>query len=340
MANTIKKQIEKEQEVELLPQGTPVNNVITLPVDMSKPIDTEWFEKYGGITYPINLQDKFGKRFDNGMFKAIVENGFTTGIVSRKYLYIPHGPIDEVVNEFVDNPANGLRLMNTKESQHSINKYWILIDDKHTFKVQNSFVENDQMNFGAIIRNSVGGRLAFGCDLFSYRSICMNGAVFGYQNYGTFSVRHFGSSFPEMTENLFKGLREQLGAASNIINYYNKFATTKLGNNKALIERLANEISLKYFPEDIIIKLPNKTKGQKREFTIKKSLQEKSLWYLFNEFSRVIWHNNKLSFDMVRHSTKKLHDILIEEVAPKPQIEKRVLSGITTNSSTTKRWYR
>jgi hypothetical protein len=323
MAKTINKiENEQEQDVELLPQGTPVQDVITLPIDKNKPIDTQWYKKFGGITYPINLQNKFGKTFDDGQLKAIVENGYTTGIVTRSYLYIPHGPIDEVVNEFVDNPANGLRLKETKESQHGRNKYWILIDDKNVFKVKNSFVENDEMNFGAIIRNSVGGRLAFGVDLFSFRSICMNGAIFGFRDFGSFSVRHFGSNFPEMTANLFKGLREQLGAASEMINYYNKFATTKLENNKPLIEKIAEHISLKYFPEDIIVKLPNKTKGQEREFTIKKSLQEKSLWFLFNEFTSKIWsdkHESKLSFDMIRHSTKKLHEILIDEIAPIPK---------------------
>lgn len=332
MAKTMNKQI--ENEIEILPEGTPVQDTITLPIDRKHP-DLRW-EKIGTIVYPLNMQTKYGKVYDNGELKAIMQNNFCTKIVNRKYFVLPNEAIDPVVNEFVDNPVNGLRLMDVKETKHGQNKYWILIDDKHQFKVQNSFEENDTINFGAIIRNSVGGRLAFGVDLFSFRSICMNGAIFGYKGYGSFSVRHFGTNFEKMTDHVFRGLRDQLGHASEMINYYNKFASTKLGNNKALIERLANDISLKYLPDDIIVKLPNKSKGQKREFTIKKALQDKSLWFLFNELTSKLWslkHETKLSFDMVRQNTMKLHEILVDEVAPRKIDREPVISD-------RKRWFR
>lgn len=328
-------QIKSEEEyIEQLPQGTPVQDTVTLPLDLKHP-DLTW-QKYGTITYPINLQNKYGKVYDNGQLKCITQNKYAIAVVKRAYTVFPHDPIDEMVNEFVENPANGLRLLDEpKITSHGINKYWLLIDDKHTFKVEDSFEKNDEMKFGVAIRNSIGGRLAFGCDIFSYRSICMNGAVWGYKDLGSFSMRHFGSDVERMTNALFSTLRDQLGRASEIINYYNKFAQTKLGNNKDLIEKLAENISLKYLPDEdegLIVKLPNKKKGQERTFTLKKNLQEQSLWDVFNIVTRNLWHQKDLSFDMVRHGTKQLHEVMIAEVAPRPVRPKR--------ESEVKRWDR
>lgn len=322
MKNNIKTiEQEKEQEIELLPMGTPVQDIVRLPLDLKNP-DLTW-AKYGTITYKLNLQNKYGKVYDNGQLKCITQNNFALAVVKRAYIVLPHEPIDEIVNEFVDNPSNGLRLLDEpKVTAHGINKYWLLIDDKHALKVRDSFEKNDEIKFGVAIRNSIGGRLAFGCDLFTYRTICMNGAVYGYNDLGSFSMRHFGYDVEKMTNALFSTLRDQLGRASEIMHYYNKFAQTKLGNNKPLFEKLAEHISLKYLPnedEGLIVKQPNKKKGQERSFVIKQNLQEQSLWKLFNTITANVWHEKALSFDMIRHSTKKLHETLIEEVAPTPR---------------------
>lgn len=313
MAKTINEQ--KTAEVELLQTGTPVKDTVNLPIDASKP-DLTW-SKYGTITYPVNLQNKYGKIFDTGELKAITQNSYLTAVVSRKYMVIVHEPIDEMVNEFVNDPKNGIRLLtDPKTTYHGRNKFWLLIDDKHSFKLQGSHIPNDDIKFGVAIRNSIGGRLAFGCDLFSFRSICQNGAIFGYKNFGGFSRRHFGSGdVTAIANELFSTLRDQLGRASEIINYYQRFASKQIENNFQLFEDLAKQIPLKYFPEWVKIIHQNKAKGTKRRFIIKPEYRTKTYWEIFNDLSQNIWHEKDLSFDAIRHQTKSLHEIVIKHTS-------------------------
>jgi len=193
-----------------------------------------------------------------------------------------------------------------------------LINDDHQVKIKNSYQDNDYIKFGVAIRNSVGGRLAFGVDLFTYRSICNNGAIFGFKDFGSYSLRHFGSNVVDMSRMLFDNLREQLGKASEIIHWYDRFAVKKLGDNKVastnMLKTLSDHIALKYFPDWIKIVEKDSKKGQERKIIIPHTEVNRTYWELFNEFTASLWHEKELSFDAVRRCTKTLHEVMISSI--------------------------
>lgn len=305
---------QNEQEAELIPYGEPVQNTVNLPLDLKNP-DRTW-DKHKIVTYKILLQNEYGKTFDNRALKAITQNNYLRAIVGRNYLVYPHEEIDEIVKSYTNDQSSGLEMLGTpKISYHGLNKHWVLMSNKIQTEIKTSKEKNDLVKFGVAIRNSIGGRLAFGIDIMSYRVVCSNGAIAGFRDFGSYSLRHYGKNTEKMTNVLTNMIHEALGRAIDIGNYYTKFAKTKLGNNKELLDTLAKFIPLKYFPEWINITMKDKRKDIERSFTIPFKSRQKSLWELFNEFTANIWHEKDLSFDMTRFTTKKLHEILIQEVS-------------------------
>lgn len=282
--------------------------------------DRFWEEKHGIVTKPVELVDAItGDFYDNGKWKAITQHENFLNQVSRMYVVFPNEEVIDITYKLLNQDDDLEMLGEPKFTNHGLNLYITIISKKHKMIVESSDVENDEVNLGVIVRNSLGGGLALGTDTFTYRRICFNGAVFGYNDLGSDSMRHYGKNVEKITRLMRETITRGLGHFEDIHKYYEKLATSKLGEKSLIFGRLFNDgISAKYFPTFVDIDTQKITGsmgenlGNEHIFSYSKDYANTSLWSIFNDFTKGIWHSKDLRMDSKRFMTKRLHQVLIE----------------------------
>jgi hypothetical protein len=161
--------------------------------------------------------------------------------------------------------------------------------------------------------------MGLGIDLFTYRGICQNGAVFGYGEIGNDFMRHFGKNTEKITNNMSEMIKDNLGRFEDIKNFYDAMASKKLGENnrKSIFKKLEPHVPFKSFPDYVEIEKVklNKDSAIDHIYSIKKEARNYSMWKVFNDLTENVWHNKKLRMDAKREQTLKIHQIVIDSLS-------------------------
>jgi len=258
------------------------------------------FAKYGLWQAPLKFREQ--KVPFKAIIKEIKGKQRVISIVGRGYKLLPNSLVHEAVVQLSE--MFGLRMMkqsryqliyggrtvyHTDEKSHRA--YWTMVFPER-YKIG-----GDNIQLGVQIRNSEDGSMGFGVDLFTFRLVCKNGAVV---RTGDLEIRAYWKHT--------KGLKLDLNALKTTIVQIvdrgkaildNYRALTALKLNQEIAERLAERLPKKYLPEYI------KAKEQKIEL-----LKPATLWEVYNDITRLVWHSEKASMFTKRNLFRELHNIL------------------------------
>lgn len=140
-------------------------------------------------------------------------------------------------------------------------------------------VPNDKVYVGVDVVNSIDGKKSFGVQLFSFRTACKNGVLWGSSNLG--GVKYAHTKKLETVVGQLKTLFvEQMDRAQLILENYRR-----LNNQPATVE-LLETLSKSRIPEKILPKYIT-DEEQRKAVDITKITK----WQLYNDVTAGIWHN-------------------------------------------------
>lgn len=277
---------------------------IELPFNFKK-ADETWI-KYGYKQVPLEIRSFDGKVWDDRKSSGIFQNGLYRKICGRGYVMLPNEEVDNIVPKLIKafGAEFGLELFKTHTAYNGDAKYWE-IRSKKEFKIPGSFRDNDKVQLGFILRNSLACNVSFGMDVFTFCTLCSNGAISKGSDLLSMKIKHYGKdSLKQMTENLERRVRDIMTEGILLIKEYEKSAKLKLRLEAAKL--IAKRVSVKYLPEYIAV--DEKT----HNVTLKK--QNVSFWEAFNDVTQPVWHNKDLSFLTKSEMTNHLHRVMKKEL--------------------------
>lgn len=311
-------------EVELLEKSNLVK-ATGIAFDFER-ADRFWESKYGIITTPLLLNERgSAKLYDNKKWKSILQNDSFLNIVGRDYVVYPNEEVLANTQSLLQADPT-LKLLETDErgmenprfTNHGLNMFITLISEENSFKVKDSHEVGDLVKVGVMIRNSLGGGMGLGADLFTYRLGCLNGAVFKSFDLGNDYMRHYGKNVEKVTNAMRELITNSLGRVEDIKNFYEKMAEKKLGegNRMSVFKRLEPHISDKYYPDYVEIEAVKISKDQPPDhvFHVPDEAKSYSMWRIFNDFTQKVWHSKDLRLEAKRGCTMKLHQIIIDSL--------------------------
>jgi hypothetical protein len=285
-----------------------------------------WEAQYGIVEPPSILVDRFGNRYDDRKYKGIFQNGKLLKEPSRDYVTFPNEEMINVVKRLVGDGSTKLRIWKEPEfSNHGLNCHVTVLSTEHGKVIEGSNEKNDFVRLGIVVRNSVGGGLALGTDLFTFRDVCQNGAIFEYEDIGHQSMRHYGKDSAKITRLMRELIESSVNRIEEIYNYYERMTRFKLRERQYVIPDLRHYIPEKYFPdyvdfykEKIATEIGAEGKATQTKTVTKIDIDEKAkdmtLWEVFNSFTKNLWHSD-LNMEHKRFTTMNLHKIIIDAVS-------------------------
>jgi hypothetical protein len=310
-----------QEQVELLDAENKVKST-GLEFDFEH-ADRFWEAKYGIIQPPILLRERGTKKlYDNKKWKAILQNDDFINQVGRYYVLYPNEEVVSNTNDLVKADPT-LKLLqergvpNPRFTNHGLNMFMTLISEEHSFKVKDSHEVGDLIQVGVMIRNSMGGGMGLGADLFTYRLGCLNGAVFRSFDLGNDYMRHYGKDVAKVTNAMRDLINNSLSRVEDVKNFYEKMATKKLGDNNRMriMKQLENAyLPQRYFPDYVEIEDVKISKDEPSDkvYRIPSEAKSYSMWRVFNDFTQKVWHSKDIRLDAKRKYTVKLHQIIID----------------------------
>lgn len=289
-------------------EETPIMKSGVRAMDMPfnhKKADLTWM-KYGYKKVPLEIRSFDGKIWDDRKNSGIFHNNLYRKLCGRGYIILPNEEVDVIVPKLLKTFSGeyGLELFKTHEAYHGDAKYWEIRSNKE-FKIDGSFRDNDKVQLGFILRNSLACNVSFGMDVFTFCQICTNGAIRKGGDLLSMKVKHYGKdSLKQMTTNLERRVRDIMEEGIELIKSYEKAARLKLRLEAA--EMVAKRVSAKYLPDYIQVE-----EGT-HKVTLKRS--NKTFWELFNDVTDPVWHNKELSFLTKSEMTNHLHNVMKKEL--------------------------
>ncbi len=287
-------------EPELLLSGNV--RAIEMPFNFNKAVHT--WKPHGYSEVPLLVRAKDGKLYDDRKFKGIFKNGLYRKLVKRNYVVLPNEEVDNIVNRLLrtHGEKHQLYLFKTHFAYNGDAQYWE-IRSKKEYKIPGSYRNNDVVQLGIIIRNSLGCNITYGMDVFTFCQVCANGAIRKGNDLLSMKIKHYGKdSLKMMTENLDRRMDDVMTEGKELIEQYEKAVKLKLRLETAKL--IAKRIPVRYLPD--YIHVDEKTKAV--------TLTDKvSLWNAFNDSTQKIWHND-ISFLTKSDLTVHLHRVLEKEI--------------------------
>lgn len=277
---------------------------IELPFNFKK-ADHTW-KKFGYMQVPLEVRSFDAKIYDDRKNSGIFQNRIYRKICGRGYVMLPNEEVDDIVPKLLKlfGVEFGLYLYKTYTAYNGDAKYWEVRSNKE-YTIPGSFRNNDKVQLGFIIRNSLACNVSFGMDAFTFCKVCTNGAIAKGSDLLSMKIKHYGKdSLKQMTTNLERRVRDIMEEGIELIHQYEKAAKLKLRLEAAKL--IAKRVSAKYLPDYIEV-----TEGT-REVTLKR--QDKTLWEAFNAVTDPVWHNKELSFLTKSEMTNHLHRVMKQEI--------------------------
>ena len=300
MTNT--KLIEEPIDIDIS-QGV---EAVEMPFDFTQE-DMTW-KKYGITTAPLLLRAEDDSLYDDRKMKGLFKykkiddkiKRTYRNLCSRGYVVFPNEECDIVVDKVVEMDTEyGLKLHDIHEAYQGDAKYWEIRSDKK-YRVDN----NDDVQIGIVVRNSLARGVSFGADIFTFRLVCANGAISKGRDLLSLKIPHYGKgALKLMQEALSRRIHDLFLEGEMLLNQYKIAAKLRVRQETA--EAIVKKIPKKYIPDYIEIE----------DKSYKVSLSKTpTVWRTFNDITEEIWHNNATSFLTKADMTNNMHSILKQEV--------------------------
>ena len=290
--------------------------------------DRTW-EKYGTITPPVMVQDRFNNWTHHSGFKYWLYNDTPRKLLHKNHAVIPHEPIDAQLDQVIKDELvkNGLKLSikETYSAHKGDTKYWTLLSDE-VFYI-NEQDKQDGMKLGVVVRNGIGTNVALGIDLYSYRLVCSNGAVARGPQVGSLSLSHVGAQLERILQFFKDGIIYAFDKVRGFMDTYRKSSEINLNKEKAnKIYKKLWDLGDIYFPDTF--EIPDQKEIEKLrksgEFWKRNDLVEynpvgdgSTMWDFFNHVTaqyRDRLAAKKIAFPRVAEQQSRLHQVLIAAV--------------------------
>lgn len=152
-------------------------------------------------------------------------------------------------------------------------------------------VDGDEVNVGVNVFNAIDGSSSFGCGLFTFREICSNGVIYGYEK--IMSVRRIHTKGMEAVVEDLKGrIVVVMEYGQTLVEKYRAMAAKK-ATEKMVDTILKTRIPARVLPEWI-----------KEEELVMPDL---SSWDLYNDVTEKIWKNEKAALRTKTFQFGQLH---------------------------------
>jgi len=259
--------------------------------------DKTW-QQYDLLQYPILYSE------DDTAYKAIVRDGDLIKILGQGYELFPN----EEALKLADQAAAlvGLKPFNVSAPGLRTEENVIYNDTATRMRAIYAVgkvhrVDGEEVNLGVNVFNSIDGSTSFGCGLFTFRSICGNGVILGYER--IFSAKRMHT----------RGLSKLLGDMKariilvmerglDVLESYRRMAQEKV--TERLVDRiLRSRLSLKVLP------------GYVKEEEAK--LPDINQWQLYNDVTELIWHNEDAGLHTKTFQFNTLHRVMPLQVRRK-----------------------
>jgi hypothetical protein len=155
-------------------------------------------------------------------------------------------------------------------------------------------VDGEEVNVGVNVFNAIDGSSSFGCGIFTFRQICGNGVIFGYEK--IMQVRRIHTKgLQAAIEDMKAKMVLVMEQGASIVETYRQMAREKVTEkfvDKILSSRLPVRVLPDYIKEEEA-KLPDVTQ-----------------WQLYNDITALIWHSEKTGLQTKTFQFKTLHSIV------------------------------
>jgi hypothetical protein len=233
--------------------------------------DTTW-RQYGLLQYPIIFSD------EDSPYKAIVRKGELVKILGRGYELFPNEEALKLANQASD--LVGLHPFTVSAPGLRTDGHVIFNEDETRMRAIYTLgrvekVDGDEVNVGVNVFNSIDGSSSFGCGLFTFREICSNGVILGYEK--IFQVKRIHTKgLSRVLEEMKTRMIYTMERGLDVLEGYRRMAQEKV--TEKLVDRILNSrLSLKV--------LPNYIKEEEA------TLPDLNQWQLYNDITELIWHN-------------------------------------------------
>ncbi len=218
---------------------------------------------------------------DETRYKAIVRNDELVAILGKGYKLFPNEEALKIADSSAKlaglEPFDPFKIPGIKTEDHVLYS-----DNGHKIRAiytagKIDKVDGDEVNVGVNVFNAIDGSSSFGCGLFTFRSICSNGVIFGYEK--VMSMRRIHTKGLETAiEDLKSRMVLVMEYGHTLIENYRAMAA-KRATDKMVDQILRTRIPAKVLPDYIT-----------EEYA---TLPDISAWGLYNDITEAIWHNEK-----------------------------------------------
>uniref|UniRef100_A0A6M3M8F8 DUF932 domain-containing protein n=1 Tax=viral metagenome TaxID=1070528 RepID=A0A6M3M8F8_9ZZZZ len=155
-------------------------------------------------------------------------------------------------------------------------------------------VNGEEVNVGVNVFNAIDGSSSFGVGIFTFRQICGNGVIFGYEE-----IMHMRRSHTKGLQTHIEDMKNKMVLimehGSSIVDKYRQMAKQKITN--AFVEKiLKSRLPARILPDYL----------QEEEATIPDITE----WQLYNDITELIWHNEKTGLHTKTFQFNTLHNIV------------------------------
>jgi len=250
---------------------------------------TAW-KQYGLEQYPIQVDGK------DTSYKAIFRNNSLVKVLGKSYELFPNEEALKIANAAAS--LAGLEPFAPKtfgvraEGNMLYNKQETKMRAIYTpGKIQR--VDGEEVNIGVNVFNAIDGSSSFGCGIFTFRHICGNGVIFGYEE--IMSLRRIHTKgLQAAIEDMKNKMVLVMEQGAELLETYRRMAAIKVTEkfiDRILSSRLPARV-LPYYLKEEEAKLPDVTE-----------------WQIYNDITELIWHNEKTGLQTKTFQFNTLHSI-------------------------------
>jgi hypothetical protein len=265
------------------------------------------YPQFGLTSVQVLLKNKGAPKIDTGR-RFVFKNGDYRADVSQRYKLLAN---EEAIN-IADRIANeiGFKQLKYFESKGGNIVHSTYIDKNAVSGIPHTLVEpmpGDGINLGFSIRNSIDGSTSYGAQLFSFRSVCSNGAIIGIKNLAMAPLKRHTGKMEEFVKELTGNLKKFLEAnLEPLAQFYKSLPSIEV--NLAVAKAITAAIPVRYLPD--FIEVERKTK--------KITLTSRSVdaFTAYNSITEALWHSQKADMKSQTTYMTNLHAMLQPLIVP------------------------
>jgi len=250
---------------------------------------TAW-KHYGLEQHPIQVDGK------DTNYKAIFKDNRLVKVLEKSYELFPN----EEALKVADTAASLAGLTPFAPKTFGVRTEGHALYNKQETKMRAIYtpgkshrVDGEEVNVGVNVFNAIDGSSSFGCGVFTFRSICGNGVIFGYEE--IMSLRRIHTKgLQTIIEDMKNRMVLVMEQGTSLLETYRRMAVVKVA------ERFIDRILSSRLPAKV---LPDYLKEEEAR------LPDITEWQLYNDITELIWHNEKTGLHSKTFQFNTLHSI-------------------------------